>query len=48
MPLDSLLSPFRKGEKDSPPFGKCFDILTILSLSKEGGWEGFDSVVSNA
>jgi hypothetical protein len=25
----------------APPFGKWFDMLTILSLSKEGGKEGF-------
>jgi hypothetical protein len=25
----------------SPPFGKWFGMLTILSLSKEGGREGF-------
>jgi hypothetical protein len=25
----------------APPFGKWFGMLTILSLSKEGGKEGF-------
>jgi len=33
-------SPFSKGEV-SPPFGKWFDGLTISSLSREGGREGF-------
>jgi hypothetical protein len=26
----------------APPFDKWFGMLTILSLSKEGGKEGFD------
>jgi len=29
-----------------PPFGKWFGVLTILSLSKEGGEEGFYKTMS--
>jgi hypothetical protein len=29
----------------TPPFGKWFGMLTILSLSKEGGWEGFKEAI---
>jgi hypothetical protein len=32
---------FQRGKLISPPFGKGFGMLTILSLSKEGGREGF-------
>ncbi len=50
IPLNPPL-PRLGGEKDyqrgifSPPFGKWFGALTILSLSKEGGWEGFKEVI---
>ena len=30
-----------RGKLTSPPFGKWFSMLTILSLSKEGGRERF-------
>jgi hypothetical protein len=33
-------------EGNFPPFGKWFGMLTILSLSKEGGEEGFYKTMS--
>ena len=42
IPLDP---PLEKGEDFIPPFGKWFDRFTILSLPKEGGWEGFKGVI---
>jgi hypothetical protein len=37
----------QRGKLTSPPFEKWFGMLTILSLSKEGGGEGFKNVFSN-